>query len=470
MKIEAPTVGPLLGYTTESQARIWLRGDFQVVNGGYRRAFAAVRLRVKGAAKFGEPQFVPLLPHFDMTGVSVFTKLKEATAYEYQAGWFFAEMNLENLDAAQALDWGAIAPVGFMTGTAKATAARAYVVGSCRYLLRLFGGAVWDDRGDKCFRSMQEQMEAGRGIDGLVMMGDQIYADDLNVMGQDKSIDDYLSRYRTAFGQAHFKALTARVPTYMVMDDHEIEDNWPAKATARDWVTLYPAAIHSYQIYQCSHSPLYDVGKDGRLTGTLSKFWYQFQDGCCDWFVMDCRNERVWSKDAAARRMVKPAQMKALLKWLADGSGRVKVVVSSVPFFPDLKSDSDDKWCGFVPERTQILDFILSEKIPKVVFLSGDVHCSFSVELTSPQDPAFKVLSIISSSFFWPYPHMDDGDFLLKGALTSSSANRYNVGAASKVHSEDNFTRLEFDPQGVNISCFERKGVALGKPVYRKYA
>lgn len=470
MKIHPSTVGPLLGYTTDSQARIWFRGEFQLVERGHRRAFGVVQVRQKTAtAKYSKPKFVPLMPHFDMTGVTVFTGLKSSTAYEYRAGWFFAETELENLDENQLLDWSDISPITFKTGTAKASASRSYVIGSCRYLLRLFGGSVWDDRGDKCFRSISEKIEAGRALDGLVMMGDQIYADDLKYLFKDTTVDDFLKRYRTVFSQPHFQDLTSRIPTYMILDDHEIEDNWPSKASDKDWLTVYPNAIHAYQIYQCSHSPLYDVDADGRLTGTLSKFWYQFQDGCCDWFMMDCRNERVWSNQPEKRRMVKASQMKALLKWLNDGSGRVKVIVTSVPFFPDLESESEDKWSGFIPERTQVLEHILSQKIPKVVFLSGDVHCSFSTELTCPQDPSFKVISIVSSSFFWPYPHMDEGDFSLTGELKTDSIHTFKVGNTSKVHSTDNFGWLDFTPKGVSVSFYERKGDQLGKTVHHTF-
>jgi alkaline phosphatase D len=70
-----------------------------------------------------------------------------------------------------------------------------------------------------------------------------------------------------------------RVPTYMVLDDHEIEYNWPSKATQKDLVMLYPHAIHSYQIYQCSHSPLFGLDENNRLNGTPDYFWYSFQDG-----------------------------------------------------------------------------------------------------------------------------------------------------------------------------------------------
>ena len=42
----------------------------------------------------------------------------------------------------------------------------------------------------------------------------------------------------------------------------------------------------------------------------------------------------------------------ALKRWLSNGSGRVKIVVTSVPFFPDPDSDeNEDKWSGFQRQR-----------------------------------------------------------------------------------------------------------------------
>src|SRR5882672_4319193 len=467
MKINRPTVGPIIGYTTHDQVRIWLRGDFQKTPDGYRRCFGVAQLRVSGqpGQSFGSPQFVKLPPYFDMTGVCAFTGLQAETNYDYRAGWFFAETELDNLDDSQDLDWSNGIRGTFRTGSSNGELERTYVVGSCRYLLRIFGGSFFDERGDKTFYSILDQIDNPTNpqqIDALIMVGDQIYADDLNFIAPDTSIEQYLERYREAFTQRYLRQLMGRLPTYMVLDDHEIEDNWPSKATQKDWVMLYPHAIHSYQIYQCSHSPLFTLDEKNRLTGTPDYFWYSFQDGCCDWFVTDSRTERVWSSDPAQRRMMSQAQMTALLNWLNDGSGRVKMVVTSVPFFPDLKSDSDDKWSGFVPERTKILDFILVNKIGKVVFLSGDVHCSFSAELITPQDPTFKVISVVSSSFFWPYPHMDSGEFDFDDNIKSNSGNSYKVVNASDVFSTDNFARVKVDPNGMTISFFQRKGALLG--------
>jgi alkaline phosphatase D len=473
MNIQPPTVGPIVGYTTFDHVRIWLRGDFQPTPDGYRRCFGVAQLRASGDDGFGPLQYVKLPPYFDMTGVCVFNQLKQETTYEYRAGWFFAETELEPLDLIEPseIDWRDAFHGTFRTSTNNKSKSRVYVLGSCRYLLKLWGGWVYDERGDKTFESILRQIENSEGeegkgpIDGLIMVGDQIYADDLNSFRPDTSIDQFLERYREVFSRPYLQQLMSQVPTYMVLDDHEIEDNWPSKATDEDRVVLYPAAMHSYQVYQCSHSPLFELNGD-RITGTLDRFWYTFQDGCCDWFVTDSRTERIWDKDPGKRRMIKPSQMEALKIWLTMNPGLVKMVVTSVPFFPDLDDpDRDDKWTGFAAQRTEILDFILEKKISKVVFLSGDVHCSMCAELGATKDSDFKIASIISSSLFWPYPHMDPSGFDLAGPIASDSPNGYNVTQHSEVFSTDNFARMEVTPKGISVTFFERKGAKLDKTI-----
>lgn len=465
MKLSTPTVGPIVGHTTTSQSRLFLRGEAEREGGGFRRCFAVAKWKPAAAKSWSPPLFNKLSPNFHMTGVLVLDGLTPDTVYEYKAGWFFADAELETIQELtdKQIDW----PEGsmhFKTGTANGNAGRSYVVGSCRYLLRLFGGTFFDDRGDKVFRSVLEQInDKSMPVDALLMIGDQIYADDLNVLSPDTRLDQFLERYRTVFSQEHVSTLMSQVPTYMILDDHEIEDNWPSKATPQDRVTLYPHAIHAYQIYQCSHSPLFETTKDGRIDGTLTHFWYQFSDGCAEWFVMDARTERQLSD--AGNRLVNDAQMKALLLWLNDGSGKVKLVVSSVPVFPDLSSDSNDKWGAFPEQRTKVLEHIRTNKIRKVVFVSGDVHCSFVSQLTLDSDAEFSVYSVVSSSFFWPYPHTEESDFLFGKPLTNTGNERYVSKRVSSVFSTDNFARIDVDPLEVRVSFFERKGDRLGKTV-----
>jgi alkaline phosphatase D len=457
MILRTPNLGPIIGYTSDHQVRIWARGVLEVTESGPRRCFGAARVRPIGG-NYGQIVFTKMTPLFDMTSVSVFENLQSETSYQYQVGYFYAETEMDNLDDTQDLIWDEIEPYTFKTGSANAAKARSYVFGSCRYLLRFFGGAFFDERGDKTFRSILDQINAGGALDGALMIGDQIYADDLNFVAPDTQLDQYLERYRLIFGQEWMRKLMQTTPTYMILDDHEIEDNWPENADDEDWQMLYPAAMHAYQIYQASHSPLFELDAHLRLKDRPDKWWYSFSDGCAEFFFTDCRTERRWSDKPSERRMLKNSQMDALLAWLKNGSNQVKIIVTSVPFFPDLKSESEDKWSGFIGERTRILDFIQDNQIQKVIFLSGDVHCSLTTQLTSPADPSFKILSVISSAFFWPYPHTDQSDFILKGTLKNSSKRKYTVSGISDVVTTDNFTRLDLTPGDVMIRVFKRKG------------
>lgn len=458
-------VGPIVGHTDAQHFRIFFRAGTNSLD-DLGRCVGAARCRVVGG-EWGEPVLNKLSPNFDLTGVFVFHGLVADTVYEYQVGWFLDDADFDELTIdASTIDWNATESQQVKTGAATPKP-RSYVVGSCRYLLRLFNGHWFDDRGDKVFRSILRQIEGNpaRPVDALMMMGDQVYADDLRGFGPDTRLDQFMERYRTAFSQEHIRKLMSRVPTYMILDDHEIEDNWPSRATASDRLTLYPNAIHAYQIYQCSHGPLFETTDEGRLSGVLSHFWYIFGDAVCDWFVMDTRTERV----PEAGQMIGPVQMTALVRWLKDGSGRIKFIVSSVPMFPDVSSDSADKWGAFPGQRKEILDVVFGQRIPNVVLLSGDVHTSFSCTLqekpnTGEVNDGFVMHSVVSSSFFWPYPHMSRGSFMFDQPLSNMGMRTLLPSLRSNdCYGDDNFTRLDasLNPPGLQVSVYGRKGEEL---------
>jgi alkaline phosphatase D len=290
-------------------------------------------------------------------------------------------------------------------------------------------------------------------------MGDQIYADDLGFFFPDRLLDHYLERYRQAFGLPNIRRLMSRVPTYMTLDDHEIEDGWPKNASPSDYRVRFPAAIHAYQTYQASHGPLFEV-KGHRIEGTAEKLWYRFQDGCCDFFVMDVRTERLLDEAGVNLHIVSSSQMEALEEWLVDGSGRVKLIVSSVPIFPDTRGKLFDHWSGFPADRRALLSYIAQNRVERLVFLSGDVHASFSSELREVGGSGTRIISIVSSPFFWPYPEARARSFLLEGSLQAGD-HVFEIAEAGPVHSTDNFTRLTVHPDRLEVEVFARKGEPL---------
>lgn len=456
MKLRPLTVGPIVGETTPRRARIWGRGEAQVVDDRPRRCFGAVRVRKVGTKTWGKPQFFKMNPNFDLTGLAILAELTPETKYEYEVGTYFSDVELGDAVVSE-IDWGQASKGGFKTASENDRKPRTLVIGSCRYLLKTFLGSFFDDRGDKTFRSVLRQMDDdGVEIDQLIMMGDQIYADDLNVFNPDKTVRQFYRRYQDAFAQPHIRELMSRVPTYMTLDDHEIEDNWPAEATEKDWKTLFPIAIHAFQAYQLSHSPNIPIQR-GRLVGTPDHFWYDYTDGCCDVFVTDSRTERYLGDAYGRREMISRQQMKKLKSWLKDGSGRVKIVVTSVPFVPDSASEENpDKWSGFQEQRQEILRHIERHQVQKVVFFSGDVHASFSGELVSPSN--LKIVTVVSSAFFWPYPHPSARRFRLKGEIDGGSEGVFKLENFTNVVSDDNFSRVRVTPTKIEVNVFGRKG------------
>lgn len=452
MNLRQLTVGPIVGETTPIRTRIWGRGDTHVVEDQPRRCFGAIRHRENGGQNWKPHRIFKMNPNFDQTGIAILDGLKPETRYEYQMGYFFSDAELEDADFVES-DWSSVSTGTFLTASNDRKKSRTLVIGSCRYLLKTFLGSFFDNRGDKTFRSILRQIKAGTEIHQLIMMGDQIYADDLNVFNPDKTIFDFYKRYRDVFSQKHIRSLMSQVPTYMTLDDHEIEDNWPQKASEKDWKTLFPIAIHAYQTYQLSHSPAIPI-KQGKLEGTPKKLWYTNTDGCLDLFITDSRTERYLGN--GIREMISVEQMNALKQWLNDNSGRVKVIVTSVPFIPDSTSESGDKWSGFNQQRNEILAHIEKNQIQRVVLFSGDVHASMSMELISPSN--LKIISVISSPFFWPYPHPSARRFKLKGKIDGGKTGEFRLTNASRVINDDNFTRVKIDLKKVIIDVYERKG------------
>ncbi len=457
MIVKEPTVGPIIGHTTTNSGRLWARGE----KSSESRTFGIARIRRTGTQNFGQAKVFKMLPVFDFTAIVDFKNLTTNQSYDYQIGYVFADGEPHEIPVDATVDWTDAANGCFRTAVANGTDKTSFIFGSCRYLLRLFGGSFFDGRGDKTFRSINRQIEAGKSTDLLLMVGDQIYADDLNVLSPDNQADEFLSRYRKVFGQDHIRALMGQVPTYMTLDDHEISNDWDQDRVKME-ANLFAAAIHAYECYQFVHGPGFQFSGISNRSDTPQKLWYTFRHGKSAFFVMDTRTERYSSFEPP--QMISLEQMDALKGWLtASGQGgNTKFIVTSVPFFPDTRSGSKDKWSGFTAQRLEILDFIREQKIGKVVFLSGDVHCSMAGQLKFPGDPNFTVTSVVSSSFFWPYPQGQASGFKLKGTLEDSDGQSYTLSGFGKVHSEDNFTRLSTGGGQLKVEFFERKGAKLG--------
>ena len=453
-----PTVGPIIGHTTTNHARIFLRGELQKD----ALVFAGIRYRRAGEERWSKGVFAKLTILRDMSEVIALNDLATDTAYEYQAGWFSPMSPVHTVETIQELPLQWPREIyRFRTQSSKATTPRAYIAGSCRYLRMTAGIAFAPHLGDRIFASITSLAErAEPPISAMLMTGDQIYADDLNLVAPDREYKDILSKYRTAFSQPHISRLMSGVPTYMILDDHEIEDNWPANESKAD-AYLYKNAMAAYELYQASHSPAYELLANGQVSKKLQQYWYQFSDGDIEWFITDSRTRRNLS--ASDRRILDEEQEQALLKWLINSTARVKFVVTSVMFYPDRKLNGNDAWKAFPEQRLRLLETIRTHGIKNVLFISGDVHGSLTSRLTHSADPDFEVHTIVSSPLCNSklLPYAKASTFILDQALARTAAGDYRHELTSEVISQDNFAHLVVDAEQVLVNYHDRDGKSL---------
>lgn len=453
-----PTVGPIIGHTTTNHARIFLRGELNKNT----HAFAGIRYRRLGDEHWSNGIFAELEKARDMSAVLVLNDLAADTVHEYQAGWFNLTQPVRSEETMQELPLQWPRQIHRLrTRSNQATQPRAYVVGSCRYLRLTAGIAAEPHLGDRIFATIARLAEqADPPVSAMLMTGDQIYVDDLNLIAPDRELKDILLKYRVAFSQPNIAKLMSALPTYMILDDHEIEDNWPANRNKFDDF-LYANALNAYELYQASHGPAHELCVDGQVDRKLDKYWYLFTDGDIEWFVTDSRSRRHLA--ASDRRILDIEQEQALCAWMINSSARVKFVVTSVMFYPDSKRQGDDAWQGFPVQRLRLLETIRSHGIKNVFFISGDVHGSLTSRLTHSEDPDFEIHTIVSSPLCNSrlLPYAKASTFILDQPLARTATGDYRHELTSEVISQDNFAHLIVDSVQVQVRYHNREGNLL---------
>ena len=256
MRVRPLRVGPILGHTTTESLRVWGRGKRHGPKDDPRREFGVAQLRDPRDNSI-RTRFFKMMAHFDWTGVTEFPGLDANQGYRYRAGYVLSDLEPDEINMmSPALEWDEPQLIECRTAP-RPNANISFVFGSCRYLDR-FG--AFAGRGDKTFRSALETVDAGQSLQAFLMLGDQIYADDFNFVDPDRHLKEYRRKYRRAFGQEHIRRLMSQVPTYMILDDHEIKDNWTRdklidSESNRDRFRNAMDAYHSYQVIHGPASP-----------------------------------------------------------------------------------------------------------------------------------------------------------------------------------------------------------------------
>ena len=226
----------------------------------------------------------------------------------------------------------------------------------------------------------------------MLMLGDQIYADArAGLLDTQSPIEKLLPRYRDAFGSSYgFRKLAQRLPLYMVIDDHEINDDWSleqAQAGSSSRV-LASNAMEAFRAFQYSHGPGFPADMTNP-TQPVMGFNYSYTHGGFPFIVLDTRTQR---SRVPERRILHASQWRWLEQWLLAEQVKgvqPKFIVSGSVLAPGLLENSGypaprsaDNWQMSPGERQRLLSFIADKAIDNVVFVSSDYHCAAAATIT----------------------------------------------------------------------------------------
>jgi alkaline phosphatase D len=177
-----------------------------------------------------------------------------------------------------------------------------------------------------------------------------------------KELYDPTTRYMTGFVPLILK----KMPIVHQWDDHDAGSN-NVDRTYRGWALSQQA----FQEYVPTY-PLPGISPAG--------IWQKFSYGQMDGFVLDCRSQRDPENDPddSNKSMLDGNNLGAAgqLQWLKDqllaSTARWKVIFTSVT--TNLSTKYPDGWAGYQTEWNDLKNFINTNKIKGIVFISGDLH------------------------------------------------------------------------------------------------
>ncbi len=234
--------------------------------------------------------------------------------------------------------------------------------------------------------------------DFFIYLGDTIYADyEFEGTAGAVSVADYRQRYRINREDEPLRKLLASTSTYAVWDDHEVMNDFAGQSVdAERMAAGRQAFLEYFPIRRAVDDParLYRSFRWGQAAELFMLDTRQYRSA-----EVECANPDgsgvtvpAFEGDAACkealadpnRTLLGEEQMDWLKQALRDSTADFKFVVTSVPIGSFLALPYD-RWEGYAAERGELLDFISSEGIENVVFLTTDLHAAIVDTLETGQ-------------------------------------------------------------------------------------
>ncbi len=290
-----------------------------------------------------------------------------------------------------------------------------FALASCQYP----SGLLEEECASASYRRLGTILDREKGAgrpQGLLLVGDQVYVDGTaGLFDPTAGFDRFVRPYEIFHRHEAVRDVTRRMPTYMLLDDHEIADNWEPRS---DDVRPDPMMVEgrrSYLKFERAAGP-----EPERPVGdSTDPMWYPFELNGFDFFMADTRTERdprtVCEIDRAS--IMRQAQWARLRAFLCTPPFDKPRFVASPSILlprhrraiePDARASAlhSDGWDGYPASLYGLLTLLAVHQAKNVIFLSGDEHlsCVARATITSAIGPPVVFHSVHSSALFAPFP------------------------------------------------------------------
>jgi cholesterol oxidase len=301
-----------------------------------------------------------------------------------------------------------------------------FSLASCRYAATIADREVADAAFGRLRRLLEPRSPSRPQL--LFLAGDSIYADaTYGIFDPEAPKDRFDERYLEAWTAPNAREVLRSVPTYPMLDDHEVKDGFEGRGPE------HKAGLEAFQAFELRLTPAFRDPSQANLGA--GPYWYTAKAGGYEFFVADTRTDRrrVHGRPSAEALIMGKEQMGPLKEWLSrlhhrDAEMPKFIVSPSVvaPWSRETRGSLGyalraDAWDGFPRSLHDLFMFIAKEGIRNVVFLSGDYHCSLfcHMALSNNGGKPVKAYSIVSSGMYSPYPfantRLDDLELAFDG-------------------------------------------------------
>lgn len=293
----------IVGHTTQQSARLWFN-----LNGTIKpdqRYVLEVLEQGSGAENIVSTIVLPVDTARDNTAIVTVQGLQPDTTYRYRA----MRRSPQNLNMPGA---GRQVIHGTFRTEAVSKDELSFVFASCHKPTHQDSLKRW------------EALTGRDDYDLMLLMGDQLYADDVDkAFGHLRWSERFRAAYNRFWVYQPMREVMRRTPMYMILDDHEIIDDWGGVEVNQERLK---AGLEAYRLYQQVHGP--------NGLSNQEKMHYHFYRGPAAFFMLDVRTHRSLKPESVASPILGKDQLLDLYNWTQDARTRacdVIFVVAPVP-------------------------------------------------------------------------------------------------------------------------------------------